>query len=197
MQAMRLGDRLAAAWAGGYLPTRSRLPGPPVAVYASDLRRAVDTAALVTASFSAAIGEALPLRTLPGLRERNFGDWEGLTAEQIRSRNSPPLAGDDQPAGGETWPEVWARMDTALAAIWDAHARPPDGERTPPPTVLVVGHGGSLRAFLCRALGVGHEHVRRFRLDNASLSIAEFWGASFPESEGRVALLNDTAHLAP
>jgi hypothetical protein len=42
---------------------------------------------------------------------------------------------------------------------------------------------------------VGHEHVRRFHLDNASLSIIELWGDSVESGEGRVVLLNDTAHL--
>jgi broad specificity phosphatase PhoE len=89
-------------------------------------------------------------------------------------------------------------MNRALQAIWDEHARPAIGDPAhPPPVVLVVGHGGSLRAFVCRALGVGHEHIRRFRLDNAGLSIAEFWGPSLEQSAGRIALLNDTAHLAP
>lgn len=193
VQARRLGARLAALWNQGPAPS-SHLSGPPLAVYASDLRRAAETAALIIEQS----GLPLPVRSLFSLRERNFGAWEGLTAAEIHARfpDFQGFAASEPPAGAETWADVWARMNTALEEIWQAHAEPTTGEKTqPPPVVLVVGHGGSLRAFLCRALGVGVEQVRRFRLDNASLSIAEFWGSSLADSEGRVALLNDTAHL--
>ena len=184
-QARRLGERLAAVWQD----PAARLPGPPVAAYASDLRRAAETATLAVAPSAAARG-ALAVHSLAALRERHFGAWEGLTGEEIRTR----FPGSEGPEDAETWPEVWARMNEALGAIWRQHAASPGGA-SPPPVVLVVGHGGSLRAFVCRALGVGQEHIRRFRLDNASLSVLEFWGSSLERSEGRVALLNDTGHL--
>ena len=184
-QARRLGERLAAAWEDPH----ARLPGPPVAAYASDLRRAAETAALAVAPFAATRGP-FAVHSLTALRERNFGTWEGLTGEEIRTR----FPGREGPDDAETWPEVWARMSEALGAIWRQHAAPAGASH--PPVVLVVGHGGSLRAFVCRALGVGQEHIRRFRLDNASLSLLEFWGSSLEQSEGRVALLNDTGHLS-
>lgn len=184
-QARSLGKRLGLAWNHTTLPAAKRLPGPPVAVYASDLGRAAETASLITEALAVP-----PVHLLPQLRERDFGAWEGMTIADLRAR------GDVEPKDAETWPDVWDRMNTALRAIWDAHALPPTGETaSPPPVVLVVGHGGSLRAFLCRALGVGHEYVRRFRLDNVSLSIIDLWGESLDQSEGRVALLNDTSHL--
>ena len=48
-----------------------------VAVYSSDLGRAVQTAK------PAANAQGLTVRPLPGLREKGFGDWEGLTAEDL------------------------------------------------------------------------------------------------------------------
>ena len=185
-QARCLGERLAVAWEDPC----ARLPGPPVAACASDLRRAAETAALAVAPFAATRGP-VPVLPLTALRERNFGAWEGLTGEEVRAR----FPGSEGPEDAETWPAVWARMDAALGAIWREHAAPAGGGSRPP-VVLVVGHGGSLRAFVCRALGVGQEHIRRFRLDNAGLSVLEFWGSSLEQSEGRVALLNDTGHLA-
>lgn len=193
-QAQRLGDRLAAAYqestgpAGGTTGHSRPLPGPPVAAYASDLGRAAETAAVIADTLTRRTGNAapLPVLSLPLLRERSFGAWEGLSIEEIKAR----FPEHQEPEGGETWPEVWTRMDAAFQTIWHEHNSPVE-----PSVVLVVGHGGSLRAFLCRALGVGHSHVRRFRLDNASLSLAEFWGSDPQTVEGRVALLNDTAHL--
>ena len=198
-QAARLGRRLAAAYqqevAGSATLSPRQLPGPPVAVYASDLGRARETAEIVVREALDG-GGALPVTTLPALRERSFGVWEGRTGAEIRVRFA---RGEDAP-GGETWAEVWERMSNALATIWLAHAVQSMSEATSPTTVLVVGHGGSLRAWVCRALGVGEEFVRRFRLDNASLSIVELWDAGNGDAlalEGRVALLNDTSHLAP
>ena len=183
-QAVRLGARLGAAWAaqGDGAP---RFPGFPAAVYTSDLRRASETADLIVAEMSAASESAAapPIYSLPALRERDFGAWEGLTIEEIRAR----FPGETEPREAEPWTAVWERMNGALAAIYASH-HADEG-------ALVVGHGGSLRAFLCRALGVGHEHLRRFRLDNASLSIIELEGESLDSGKGRVVLLNDTAHL--
>lgn len=189
-QAERLGERLAAIWA----TPKPLLPGPPAALYVSDLRRAAETAEIIVSRLAERLETRLVPRPLPLLRERHFGAWEGLTIGEIRARYG--YEGDAR--GAETWPEVWERMMSALETIWREHSQPGGQEpqpETPPPVVLVVGHGGSLRALLCRALGIGHEHVRRFRLDNASLSIADFWGRSLPETEGRVALLNDKSHL--
>ncbi len=194
-QAQRLGERLAAAYrqttaAPAGTGHSQPLPGPPVTAYASDLGRAAETAALIadtlTRRTDGSSAAALPVISLPLLRERSFGAWEGLSIQEIKER----FPEHQEPEGGETWPEVWTRMDAAFHTIWQQHTSRPE-----PSVILVVGHGGSLRAFLCRALGVGHSHVRRFRLDNASLSIAEFWGGDPDTVEGRVALLNDTAHL--
>ena len=184
-QAVRLGARLGAIWAAQG-DGASRFPGFPAAVYASDLRRASETADLIVAEMSAASESAaalLTIHSLPALRERDFGAWEGLTIEEIRAR----FPGETEPRDAEPWTAVWERMNGALAAIYASHQADE--------VALVVGHGGSLRAFLCRALGVGHEHLRRFRLDNASLSIIELEGESLDKGKGRVVLLNDTAHL--
>jgi broad specificity phosphatase PhoE len=188
-QAIRLGARLGVACAAAHASAQAhpRFPGPPVAVYTSDLQRASETAALIVTEMNAG-ANAPPsplLHFLPDLRERDFGAWEGLTREEIGAR----FPGETEPRDAESWPAVWERMNGALAFIYQSHHAGGDA------VVLVVGHGGSLRAFLCHALGVGHEHVRRFRLDNASLSIIELWGDSVESGEGRVVLLNDTAHL--
>ena len=62
-------------------------------------------------------------------------------------------------------------------------------------SVILVGHGGSLRMLLARALGLGPEAAYAFRLNNTSLSAALFMGAGTSQSKGRIILVNDTAHL--
>ena len=96
-QAARLAARLAAF--------------PLAAVYASDLSRARDTARALAAP------HGLPVLDDPGLRERCYGDWEGLTLSELEARYPDAWdryhrqrALDVLIPGGETWEEVAARV---------------------------------------------------------------------------------------
>ncbi len=101
------------------------------AIYASDLSRASDTARIVAERHA---GEVV-LR--PDLRERHFGTWEGLTDAEILRRFPDALPGHW--GDGESADEMAGRVLAALHAIAESH---PGG------TVLVVSHGGPLRAVL-------------------------------------------------
>lgn len=101
------------------------------AVYASDLSRARHTAEAVAAP------RGLEVRTDPRLREKHFGTWEGLTDSEVLARF--PHARPGHWGDGETPDEVVNRVLESLRAIAATHP----GER-----VLVVTHGGPLRAVL-------------------------------------------------
>ncbi len=169
-QAARLAVRLSQ------LPIR--------AIYASDLSRAGDTAVPV----ADALG--LPVLPLPDLREKGFGAWEGLTLDEVRAADPEGWQryfGDgefDAPVpGGETWTQVQARMAEALRRVLRDHPGADD-------TVLLVGHGGSLRTLITDALNAPLSAIRHFTLSNASLSRLDFRAGW----ETRVTLLNDTSH---
>ena len=105
---------------------------PLDAIYSSDLVRAHETARFV------AERKGLGVTVVPDLREKDFGTWEGLTDIEIRRRfpdaSTGPSWGD-----GETPHELSSRVLAALERIAEAH---PGGR------VLVVSHGGPLRAVL-------------------------------------------------
>jgi broad specificity phosphatase PhoE len=101
------------------------------AVYASDLSRALHTARAI------AEPRGLDVVPVPQLRERDFGTWEGLRDDEILDRF--PEAHTGPWGDAETVDELEARVLTALREI---AARHPDGR------VLVVSHGGPLRAVL-------------------------------------------------
>ena len=158
---------------------------PLAAVYASDLSRAQDTARALASP------HGLPVLTDPGLRERCYGDWEGLTLTELSARY--PEAWDryhrqralDVPIpGGETWEEVAARIVPLLHQVIADHPGLDE-------TVAIVGHGGSLRPAILDALAAPLPVLLRLRLDNASLSRLDYLG----EGQGRVVFLNDTSHL--
>ncbi len=101
------------------------------AVYSSDLARALDTATGV------AVARGLQVTVLTELRERDFGSWEGLTDTEIQERF--PEAQSEPWGDAETAEEVSERVLAALHRIAADH---PGGQ------VLVVTHGGPLRAVL-------------------------------------------------
>jgi broad specificity phosphatase PhoE len=100
-------------------------------VYSSDLVRASDTARVIADRLG------LDVTVLPELRERHFGTWEGMTDEEIFNRF--PAAKSGSWGDGETKDEMRERVLAALRRIADAH---------PAGRVLVVTHGGPMRALL-------------------------------------------------
>ncbi len=181
-QAISLRDRLKEAWNNGVLP------GSPDAIFTSDLSRAIETADIALGSHMRD-GKAVPIQRTPLLRERNFGAWEGLTNAEVRAQFGDLL----QPEDGEPHEEVFDRMRAALNLIWHHTLIEQDREFA---NVLVVGHGGSLRMMLARALGAGISEARRFRLTNTSISVVTFTGESADSAEGGIQVVNDAAHLS-
>jgi len=159
---------------------------PPQAVFSSDLSRALQTAEAIAGPLG------LTVQVDPRLRETCLGDWEGLTRDEIHERGEAELLARYQrdphihrPPNSETLEQVWERMHLALDTIRERH---PSGE------VAVVGHGGSLRALICGALDAPLPSMRRFFLENASLSIVDEVGTVGNRYQ-RLVLLNDTSHL--
>jgi broad specificity phosphatase PhoE len=102
------------------------------AIYTSDLRRAAETAEIIHA------GRDIPLWRDRGLREIDVGSWSGLTRAEIEER----FPGADH-HDGETREAMRERVVSTVTAIAGRH----DGER-----LLIVSHGGALRALLHHAL---------------------------------------------
>ena len=121
------------------------------AVYASDLARAAETAEIIAAELG------LPVRLDARLRERSFGAWEGLTADEIeagfRDQHLRWLAGEGAGADdAEPFDAFAARVRSFLEDVVDAHRDE---------TVLLVAHGGSIRVI--HALASGLDYVRDHR----------------------------------
>jgi len=151
------------------------------AVYASDLKRALDTARII------AEPHGLDVQALPQLREINFGAWEGLTFQEIKARY-PDLAnnwhaspGSVRIPDGETFQELMERANSTVTDLAKSHD---------PGTVAVVTHGGAIRSIICALLGIDLNNVFRIRQDNAALNIIDFY-----DGYGILNLLNDTHHL--
>ncbi len=153
-----------------------------VALYSSDLARAWQTAEI--------IGELLDLEpiAMPELREIDVGQWEGLTPEELYRRFPEHMeAYERDPArtvrlGGESYFQLQERGLAALQQIERNHQ--------PDQTVIVVSHGGTIRAILCHVIGLDLGNFGRMWLDNGSISELRHTVAGW-----RLTGLNDRAHL--
>lgn len=131
------------------------------AVYSSDLQRAHATAHAVASRVGLAV------QPEPGLRERHFGRFEGLTFTQIgeqwpddarRWRQREP---DFAPGDGESLNVFQARCVAACAALAERHR----GQ-----TILVVAHGGVLDCLYRAATRVALNAPRSWQLGNATVN---------------------------
>ncbi len=141
------------------------------ALYCSDLKRAAATARVIGASCG------LEPAVTPLLREINFGQWEGLTYDQIEAEWGEQISlWLDDPfnrsaPGGETLDQVFERMQSFLDHL-SVEYRP--GQR-----IAAVTHGGAIRAVLYRVLDQGLNSFWDIKIDNASISLLSRTGDRF------------------
>ncbi|MFE5793048.1 bifunctional RNase H/acid phosphatase [Streptomyces sp. NPDC056503] len=124
----------------------------------------------------------------PGLRETDFGAWEGLTFAEVRARYpedmdawlaSPTAA---PTGGGESFAAVARRVASARDRLAAAHA----GR-----TVLLVSHVTPIKTLVRLALGAPPQSLFKMELSAASLSAVAYYA----DGNASVRLLNDTSHL--
>jgi phosphoglycerate mutase family protein len=150
-------------------------------VYSSDLQRAAATAGFIAERFDCELKET------ERLREMNFGEWEGLTFDQISAKWPEAgkqifLAPDElKPPGGETFEDVGRRASKELERITSAH----EGE-----CVVLVAHGAFLRTILAYALHIPLRYVWRIKQGNTAVSLLTHDGHHFT-----VDYMNNIAHL--
>lgn len=134
--------------------------GPWQAVVSSPLVRC----AAFAAEFAGESG--LPLTYDERLAELDFGDWEGLGAEQLMQAHPEMLKRFWSDPWGCTPPngESLAAFERRVRSALDDLARCHDGR-----CVLVVTHGGVIRLALCLAQGLGRGELLRLDVPHASL----------------------------
>lgn len=98
----------------------------------------------------------------PDLMEWDYGDYEGITTEEIRRTRPGWTVWNGGAPGGETADEVGARASRVLQRATTVLAEGQD--------VALVGHGHTLRVLAARWLGLAPERGLLFRLDTATIS---------------------------
>jgi alpha-ribazole phosphatase len=113
---------------------------------------------------------AADLSVEPDLIEQSLGDWHGLPHADLPPKLAMtkhpfwPLAGAEKPPNGESMLEVIDRAGLTLERLAVEHeAR----------DVVAVSHGGTIRALVAHALGVGPDNALHLSIENLSLTRLE------------------------
>ena len=151
-------------------------------IIASPLARTRETAAAVADRLG------LDVTIEEGLRETDFGAWEGLTFGEVRERYPDDMTAwladpTVRPTGGG---ESFAATATRIAATRDKLIAAYAGR-----TVLLVTHVTPIKTFVQLALGAPPEALFRMELSAASLSAVAYYA----DGNASVRLFNDTSHL--
>ncbi|MDN5383020.1 MULTISPECIES: bifunctional RNase H/acid phosphatase [Streptomyces] len=152
------------------------------AVVTSPLARARETAEIVAARLG------LDVAVEEGLRETDFGAWEGLTFGEVRERYPDDLnawlaSAEAAPTGGG---ESFAATARRIAAVRDKLIAAHAGR-----TVLLVTHVTPIKTLVQLALGAPPQSLFRMELAAASLSAVAYYA----DGNASVRLFNDTSHL--
>jgi len=106
----------------------------------------------------------------PDLIEQSLGEWQGLPHADLPARLSLPkhafwpLAGDEKPPGGESMTEVITRTGATLERLAVEH---------PKQDLVIVSHGGTIRAAIAHALRIGPDNALHLSIQNLSLTCLE------------------------
>ncbi|GGP84523.1 bifunctional RNase H/acid phosphatase [Streptosporangium pseudovulgare] len=162
----------------------ARLSRPPYGiqvVVSSPLKRARVTAEIVAARLG------LEVEVEEGLREVDFGDWEGHTFTEIQRRWPDELAAwladpSAAPPGGESFEVAARRVQTTGDRLVERY----EGR-----AVLAVSHVTPIKMLLRFALEAPPSALYRMHLDLAALSLIEYYA----DGPAVVKAFNDTSHL--
>ncbi len=150
-------------------------------IYSSPLGRALNTARAVNEYHN------LEIITVDNIKEIHFGDWENLSAEELKElypnymekwrTNCPKYSAP----GGESLEEAYSRINP-----WFERLIKDNSEGT----ILIVSHAGAIRAMISNLIGRGTESHWNYIIKNCSISTINVHDG-FPMLAG----LNDVSHL--
>lgn len=150
----------------------------PFKIYTSKENRAVESAKLLSSSLK------IPIQSIEGLQERNWGIYSNKPWSDVKSILDP-MTFEERfhyvPSGGESWESFETRLKDAIEKI----TRDNTGN-----SVVVVTHGGAIRALIPCLLNAPREESFKYDPDNASITIFDFDDDGFHK-----VVVNDISHL--
>lgn len=135
-------------------------------VYCSDLSRAMKSAEIIARPFG------LEPVQVAAFRERSFGEWEGMSFDEIRAAFPDEFnawARDPvkfSPRGGESTKAVRERVMPGFHEVLAKHR----GEK-----IAIVAHGGITRIILCEVLSIPLQNIFRIEQNFGCMNVIEFY----------------------
>ena len=135
-----------------------------IAVWASDLKRATETAEIIFED------RVKCVKNSRELREIHLGEWDGVPRDRVRKCHADlwhargKNLADFRPPGGESFRDLQERVVAQVSRI----------ETETPGKVCIVTHAGVIRVLICHFLQIPLSNLFRIRLDYGSLSIVSY-----------------------
>ncbi len=153
-----------------YAALAARLPYPARLIVTPLSRTRLTAEALFAAGYPAQAPEVEP-----AFMEQNFGDWQGTRIVEFAARPALarhpfwPIAAAETPPGGESFEDMIRRVGAALNRL----AEDADDD------VIVISHGGAIRAACAHALGLSAHQALSLAVENISLTRLEHNGSDW------------------
>ncbi|MBN2072839.1 MAG: alpha-ribazole phosphatase [Actinobacteria bacterium] len=155
-------------------------------IYSSPLKRAVDTAEIISR------GESHRIIVRDDLREMNFGRWEGLKFSEINNQYNEDYQNwlrdpyNNRPAGGESFEEL------SIRALREADNIVAENENKIESSVAVITHGGVILALLVCWLQIPVSRWKSIIQRQGAINVVVI-DRGFPY----ISAVNFTGHLHP
>ena len=156
---------------------------PVNAVYSSDLKRTRICAEIVSQPHD------LKPTAFPELRELSFGEWEGMSVQEVNEKYPGQLANrlknieTFSVAGGETFQQLQDRVIPKFEEIVAQHANE---------TIVILAHGGVNRTILGHLLGIPMSNIFRIQQEYGAINVIQFY-----EDNAVMELIGGTHHQIP
>ena len=150
----------------------------PDIIYSSKEKRALQSASIIAEACDLEVCE------IDGLQERDWGKFSGKTWPEIQAvldKMTLEERFNYVPSGGESWKQFDSRLKSRLDEIIGKN----NGK-----TIVVVTHGGAIRALMPHLLGAPKEESFKYDPSNASLTVFRYDKDKFIKE-----LVDDTSHL--
>jgi len=150
----------------------------PEIICSSDEKRSIESAEIIARALEK------PHKIIKGLEERNWGKFSGKPWSEINRTILSKMSIEERynyvPPQGESWKNFEERLINALKEILNSKEN----------NIIIVTHGGAIRALMPFLLNVPKEESFKYDPDNASISIFEFDGQKFNQI-----IYNDTSYI--
>lgn len=147
-----------------YAALAGLLPKPAAWVVTPLSRTSLTAEAIMKAGY----GSVTP-RTEQALIEQDFGTWQGMSMQEFTNRTPRhpfwPVGGDEQPPEGESFHHMRERVGAGLDRLGRDH-RGQD--------VVVISHGGAIRAAVAHALDLTAHQALSLAIENLSITRIEY-----------------------